>query len=142
MQYAGKDTGTKGKNTNPENFAASFIKVLDASFAIDQVSDQKYQFDIDAMIQRDSWLRQEKSKFDISFVNSALILLQLMNPWWEKDESKFTPALMISGENTLLEINKVLLLGLELKDILLCDTIFINKTFCDQKKKKMWALWR
>jgi len=44
---------------------------------------------------------------------------------------------MVSGENVLLEINKVLLLSLELKDILLCDTIFINKTFCDAKKKKM-----
>lgn len=44
---------------------------------------------------------------------------------------------MISGEHTLLEIDKALLLSLELKDTLLCDTVFINKTFCDHKKKKM-----
>ncbi|PJA48958.1 MAG: hypothetical protein CO170_01060 [candidate division SR1 bacterium CG_4_9_14_3_um_filter_40_9] len=135
MHYAGKDKGV-----NLENFAASFIKILDASFAIKQVSDQKYQFDVDKLIQRDKGLRQEKSKFDISFVNAALILYSLGIFDEKKGKSKFRPALMVSGENVLLEINKVLLLSLELKDILLCDTIFINKTFCDAKKKKMGAL--
>jgi len=49
MQYASKD----GKSANLELFAASFIKILDASFAIQQVSDQKYQFEVDKLVQRD-----------------------------------------------------------------------------------------
>lgn len=48
MQYASKERGAY-----LEDFAALFIKILDASFAIKQVSDQKYQFDVDKLIQRD-----------------------------------------------------------------------------------------
>jgi|GEM_PF-3824083 len=48
VHYANKERGS-----NLENFAAAFIKILDTSFAIDQVSDQKYQFDVDKLIQRD-----------------------------------------------------------------------------------------
>lgn len=134
VQYASKDKGA-----NIENFATSFIKILDTSFAIHQVSDQKYQFNMDMLIHRDSWLKQEKSKFDISFINAALILHSL---WLDskKTWSKFSPALMVSGENVLSEINKLMLLWLELYDTIPCDTVFIHNTFCDHKGKKMGAL--
>ncbi|MBU0627271.1 hypothetical protein KKG31_01995 [Patescibacteria group bacterium] len=72
IKYAG-DT----KLENQEKFATLLLKILDSSFAIKQVTPQKYTFLADKFIQGDSGLRQEKSKFDISFVNAALVLYNL-----------------------------------------------------------------
>jgi len=43
----------KSKEKNMEKFASFFIKILDSSFAIQQVFENKYQFDADKLISGD-----------------------------------------------------------------------------------------
>ena len=47
---------------------------------------------------------------------------------------------MTVGKNLVLEVCKILLLSLQLKNILPFDTLFINKTLTDPKGKKMGML--
>lgn len=135
MQYV----QSKGKSSNLEEFASLFIKLLDTSFAIEHVANHKYKFLIDSLVQRDSGLKQENSKFDIAFVNAVEVMYSL---WLfdEKKGKKTQETLMTVGENVLLETCKVILLSLQLKDKIPCDTLFVNKTVCDHKQQKMWTL--
>ena len=67
----------KSKSETLEKFASSFLKILDSSFAIEQVANHKYKFLIDKLVQRDSGLKQLRNTFDISFVNAILLLFGL-----------------------------------------------------------------
>ena len=49
LNYAGKE-----RAVNIEKFAAAFIKILDNSFAIEQVSTDKYMFEVDKLVTRDN----------------------------------------------------------------------------------------
>lgn len=135
IEYTEKDTGPgKGKwMSHFEKFSVTLTHCLEKSIAISSNKKWFYTFDIDTLVNNDTWLVQQKEKIE-EILGNAMILIKMMNAF---NESKKEPKkIFCINENRISEFLKTIIIGYNVQDKILFDRCYIQQEQKISKKNK------
>lgn len=134
VEYTEKDLDYgKGKGVNHfEKLSIALTDFLEKSIAITNKKKWFYSFDMDTLVNNDSWLVQQKEKIEET-LGHAMILIKTMEAFGES--KKETKKIFCAHENKIFEFLKTIIIGYKVQEKALFDTCYVQNEQKDKNKE-------